>query len=471
VKDWCEAAEKGIYAVLARSNFYGQVRPLIYYSCLYGHDAMLPQKHHENGRLVFHTVSPAELYLDTNEYDQVETVYRVFTMKLDEAAEFFGLDKLHPEIRRDYEAAKSSRIHREMRKEVQIIHAVYRRKERDETSATKGNMPFASVYVDAVNKHLIEESGYKDFPYAVFVWDKKIGTAYGISPAYEALDTARAFDFLKEAELDMADISAHPPVNIPDGERGIDPMRPGGKFWYKEGSGMVAPIGAGLNFPITLEVMREYEKSLRDVLDVDFFLSLMTEGPARTATEVMERKSEKIGTLSFLVENLEAALAKVVQTVFDMMAEAGELPPLAPALQNIDRQVGLKMECVGPLSQIQQSYYDEQGISKTVQLIGSIAQISQAVPALGAALDFVDGDALVKRGMETAGAAQTMIREDDDVAAMRQQRAEAQAAAAQAQQAMQQQAMVMQNFNKLNQPTQPGSLAAAMDNMNQGGQG
>ena len=78
VKDWLEAAERVLYAEFARSNLYAQVPKLIGDAATFGHGAMLIDEDVLNGRLRFTTLRIPEFYLDINEYDEVETVFRYF---------------------------------------------------------------------------------------------------------------------------------------------------------------------------------------------------------------------------------------------------------------------------------------------------------------------------------------------------------------------------------------------------------
>jgi hypothetical protein len=94
VKDWLEGAERILYAEFARSNLYAQVPKLIGDAATYGHGAMLIDEDVLNGRLRFTTLRVPEYYLDINEYDEVETVFRRFTMTLRNAASFFGEEHL-----------------------------------------------------------------------------------------------------------------------------------------------------------------------------------------------------------------------------------------------------------------------------------------------------------------------------------------------------------------------------------------
>jgi hypothetical protein len=478
VKDWLEAAERALYAEFARSNLYAQVPKLIGDAATYGHGAMLIDEDVLNARLRFTTLRLPEFYLDINEYDEVETVFRYFTMTLKNAVSFFGEDNLSEVTRQDYQDKKR------WNNEINVIHAVFRRQEYDEEKQDQKNMPFASVYIEDGQDHLIEESGYRDFPYAVFIWDKIIGTGYGESPAIHALDDIRLLNKTEEARLKVAQLAAEPPMNAPDtmrpevevvprtggagvggkAGRGRELLAPGLVNYYDDPSLIMTPVNTGMNFPITIEVTDSIEARIRDWFNVDFFLMLQHQGAGRnqmTATEVMELQGEKAAVLSDLVVNLNGALSRIVQRSFNILWRQGKIPP--PPDLVAQGGAGLKVDFIGPLAQSQKKYHETGGIAQGLQIAGGIAQIAPA------ALDVVDFDEMMKTGIEGAGVNQRIIREAEDVAKIRQARAQAEAQAQQQAAAMEQQKNILGNFNKLNEPLKPGTALEAMGRQAAGG--
>ncbi|MDR1239562.1 MAG: head-tail connector protein [Treponema sp.] len=483
VKDWLERAERALYAEFSRSNLYAQVPKLIGDAAAYGHGAMLIDEDVLNARLRFTALRLPEFYLDSNEYDEVETVFRYFTMTLQNAASFFGEEKLSRVTRQDYGDKKKRN------NEISIIHAVYRRQDYDEEKQDRKNMPFASVYVEDGQDHLIEESGYHDFPYAVFIWDKIAGTGYGESPAIYALDDIRLLNKTEEARLKAAQLSAEPPVNAPDdmrpevevvprmnkiapngiapggkAGRGRDLILPGLVNYYDTPDKVMTPVNVGMNFPVTIEITNSVEERIRDWFNVDFFLMLQHRGAGRdpmTATEVMELQGEKAAVLSDLVVNLNGALSRIIQRSFNILWRQGKIPPPPDVIARGGAK--LKVDFIGPLAQAQKRFHETGGIGQSLQIAGAIGQIAPA------ALDVVDFDEMMKNGIEGAGISQLVIREDEDVAKIRQARIQAEAEARRQALAMEQQKNVLGNFNKLNEPLKPGTALEAIGSQMAGG--
>lgn len=134
-----------------------------------------------------------------------------------------------------------------------------------------------------------------------------------------------------------------------------------------------------------------------------------------------------------VVENVENELLQpMVDITFDALIEAGVLPPPPPELQQ-GNGAELKTEFIGLLSQAQRSV-SMSGVDRIIGATASIAAAKQD-PSVW---DKIDTDKVIDRAATYLGVDPEIIRGDDEVAAMRQQRADAMAAqqrAAQAQQA------------------------------------
>jgi hypothetical protein len=454
VKDWLEEVEKLLYAEYSRSNLYRELPKAIENAVTFGHGLMLVDEDLAQNRIRVTSEDVSEIYLDKNEYGDVDTVYRVFTMTVKHAAAFFGEDKLHEKAREDYKDPKRRR------NEIEIIHAVYPRTDREENNPGVKNKAYASVFVDKTNEYLIGESGYDDFPYAVFIWDAKPGSAYGISPAIKALDDVRLLNIAEEERIRLAQLSARPPLMVPNKMQGQEQIVPAGHNYYYDSDKLIFPISVGENFPITIEITQSIEERIRDWFHVDFFLMLQHQDRQMTATEVLELQGEKAAVLGNMVANLNVALHKIVRRSYDILLNQGKLPEPPEALR--ETQAELKVDFIGVLAQAQKKTHQYQGIAAGIQLMGAIANLAGAIPAAAEALDVVDLDRLVKTGFEGNGVPQDIIREDEDIAAIRQARARAQAAAAQQSQAMEQQKNILGNYNKLNEPVNQDSVLGQM---------
>jgi hypothetical protein len=454
VKDWLELAEEALYREYNRGNLYSQIPALIESAATFGHGTMLVDEDVVSGKIRCVTMNPAEIYLDTNEFDEVDTVFREFYMTVENAAAYFGLDKLAEETRTTWndETAKS--------KTIRLCHGVYKNKEGDGGNSVSKKFMYSSVFIDLGNNHVIQEGGYQDFPYAVFIWKKTMGKKYGIGPALCAVNDIRLLHKTEESRLEVAQLSARPPMNVPERLKGSEQLVPDGRNYYLEQDKMIFPIQIGANFPITIEVTRDLEERIKDWFHVDFFLMLQQQSRQMTATEVVELQGEKAAVLSNMVTNLNFALQKIVRRSVDILFRQGKMPELPNALR--DTRTSMKVDFIGVLAQAQKKAHRTNGVMQGIQIMGALAQLAPAVPQIAEAFDYVDASVILKNGFETAGMSQLVIREEDDVQRMRQERARAQMEAAQQQMMIQQEDAVMKNYKQLNEPVNPQGALAQM---------
>jgi len=155
----------------------------------------------------------------------------------------------------------------------------------------------------------------------------------------------------------------------------------------------------------------------------DLFLMLATAGPDQrmTATEVAERHEEKLLMLGPVLERLHNELLEpLIDITFDHMARDGALPPPPDALEGQD----LSVEFISMLAQAQRAI----GVNSVDRLLGTVGAISQWNQEV---LDKIDVDAVVDTYADKLGVPPELIVSDDQVAMVREKRAEMQAAQAQ----------------------------------------
>lgn len=455
VKDWLEQAEKAFYSAVNRSNLYSEAPGFLRDAATYGHGVMLIDEDLNEQRIRYSTRPTPEIYLDVNEFDEVDTVYRNFSMTVRNMVSFFGEENCHKEVREKFKE-------RDRKNDtINVLHAVYPRKDADPQRKDIKAAPWASMYIDLDNKHLIEESGYWENPYATFPWERIPGVAYGDSPSQQALCDILLLNRAEEARLKVAQLSAEPPMNVSSKMRGNESVVPGGFNYYEKPDEIMTPINTGANFPITINVTQDIEGRIRDWFHVDFFLMLQSQDRQKTATEVVELQGEKAAVLSSLIVNLNNALASLVRRTFNILYRQGKIPKPPAVLQGTGAQI--KIDFVGPLAQAQKKYHQAGGVSQSLALVGPVLQLFPETR------DYINGDRLAVEILDANGFPQGALREEEEVKGIRDARAQIAQEQQQQAMAMQQQQGIMQNFNKLNEPVKQGSALAEVGKQLAGG--
>ena len=437
-----------------RSNLYKQAATWINDAATIGHGVMLIEDNVKDGTLLFTTQRCNEIYLDVNSKGEIDTVFRKYLMTVRNAVEFFGLDKLDDTVKAQYEEVS------QWNNKIEILFCVMPREDYNPNMPDSKNMPYAAIYIDKSHNKLIEESGFTEMPYSIFEWDQIPGLAYSNSPAINALPDIKFLNIATKTSEEIAQTSAEPPMKVSAEVREIN-ILPRGMTYLPNANSILEPVKTGENYPITIQITQQIEQRVKDWFNVDFFLMLQQKQGKMTATEVMELQGEKSAVLSNLIVNLNSALSKIIERSFNLLMNAGRLPLPPQTLSGTN--TAMKIDFMGPLAVAQKKYHTAGGIASAMQLAGGIMQL---FPNSG---DFIDADELVKRAMEGQGMPQAVIREDDDVQKLREQRVKAQQQAqAQAQQQQMLQS-VMQNANKLGEMPEQGSVMQQLNEQLKGG--
>lgn len=455
VKDFLEAVERLMYAHFAASNFYKSIVNWVHDTCVHGHAVMLIDEDFENNSIRYTKIPNNEVYLDINARGDVDTVYRKYYLSLRNAVETFGLENLDKQLQSDYE--DESRWN----DNVEIVQAVYPRKDYNPEFKNAENKPYACIFYDTQHNKIIKESGYDEFPFAVFEWDRYDGYAYSSSPAQNALEDCKFLNIAEKTSCEIAQTSAKPPFKVSESIRQVN-ITPNGFTYIDDPNAILEAIKTGENYPISLEVKESKKQDVRDWFFVDFFLMLQSKTRNNmTATEVQELQGEKAATLSNIIVNMNDALQRIIARTFNLLMKQGKIRNIPEALRGHGSD--MKVEFLGPLAQMQKKYHNMGGTLQALQVMGPIMQMFPN------SADYIDPDALMKTTMEGQGLPQNVIREDDDVKRIRQERVQAEQAAMQQQQQMAMAQSLMQNADKLGKSVEPNSPMEEMNSQLAGG--
>lgn len=421
-KEWLESVEDVMYQEFATSNFQEQIHELYHDLITFGTGIMFVEGDDEPtpSSLRFSTRHIGECYVSENEYGRVDTVFRKFKMPMRAAINRFGADLVPQKIVKQSEKDPYSLI--------ELVHAVYPRDDFDVTRVDAINKPFASVYYDAEEKKVLSESGFDEFPYLAPRYLKasyEIG--YGRSPAMTALADIKMLNKMSEVTIRAAQKQVDPPLLVPD-DGFILPIRtiPGGLNFYRSGSrDRIEPLNIGANNPLGLNMEEQRRKAIQSAFYVDQLI--LGQGPQMTATEVVQRTEEKMRLLGPVLGRLQAELLQpLITRVYNILGKK-QLFRTAP---EFIQDNNISIEYVSPLAKAQRMG-DVQSAIRLFELLGPIMQIDRGI------MDYVDSDGLTKHMIRALSVPATAVRGDEEVAAIREQRAERQAQQQQLQQAQQ----------------------------------
>lgn len=139
-----------------------------------------------------------------------------------------------------------------------------------------------------------------------------------------------------------------------------------------------------------------------------------------TAEEIRALQNEKLQEVGPVVDRLnQDLLDPLVEQSFDIMVAQGRIPPPPQALQKRP----LKVEYTSIIAQAQKAL----AAGSVEQFTGFVLKVLEAKPNDPSVLDKVDTDELIERYADDMTIPPGIVRDDDDVTAIRQSRAQAQA--------------------------------------------
>src|SRR5690606_134136 len=144
-----------------------------------------------------------QLYFAENEFGDVDLVHRDWHWTARQAYQKWG-DKLPKHI---VDAAKQRPMDM-----FRFLHVVKPRTDIDVSRRDYRGMPYVSYYIAYSTRDLIEEGGYRAFPYAIGRYDLNAGEVYGRSPCMTILPGVKMLNAMKRTTIQAANLSVLPPL-------------------------------------------------------------------------------------------------------------------------------------------------------------------------------------------------------------------------------------------------------------------
>lgn len=436
VQQYLQRYDEAMYAEFNRSNFYAILGEWFRDAGSVGTATLYTEEDIGNDSAVHTPIHLREIFISENRYGSVDTVHRKFFLTARQAVQQFGKDRLHPTI-----VENSTKDPEKMH---EFLHAVFPNKDRTYGSLLSENKAISSVYLQKMARPEIEDglvvrkSGFDINPYAVWRLRKNSDEVYGYSPAHDSMVTIKSINQMDKTLLKAAQLAVEPALNVPERMRGSNNLnRPNGRNYFDRGGDKASAIHTGANYPIGIDREERMQRIIEDKYRVEFFMILARAEREMTATEIMERQSEKAVLLGPQVDRLiQEGLVKTFDVVSDIADKAGRLPePPQIVIDAINQrrgseQLSIDIRFTGPLAQAQRRIFQLQPIKNG---LNELAQASTVFPKV---LDRVDPDKLAERILDSTNFPQDIMRTDDELQELRDEQ-EAELAQAKLQQQMQ----------------------------------
>jgi hypothetical protein len=427
VKDWLHTVTQRMSTVFLQSNWYN-ILPTLYYDLgVFGTGAMMIEEDDEE--VIRCTSFPVGSYYIANDSKgRVRVFVREFGMQVRQIVEKFGdngndLSKISTPVRNAWEQGSLDAW-------FDIVHVIAPNPEHDVNRLDSKYKAFASCYYERGNNDpelFLEEKGYDEFPVFVPRWSVTGEDVYATDcPGMTVLGDVKALQLGEKRSAQAMEKQLNPPLVGPTSLRNSKVSElPGDITWVDE------------TVPNQLRPLHEVKPSLQDWeyrqerirqrinegMYANLFLMLAYTDPSRgkqpvTATEIAERQEEKLLALGPVLEQLNQDLLDPgIDRVFAIMVRMGLIPPPPEELVN----VALKVEYISIMAQAQKMI----GLSSLERFSGFVNSQLAATPNDPSILDKVDRDQMIDEYADMTGIPPRIIVPDEQVTAIRAQRAKA----------------------------------------------
>ena len=416
VADYLEDVAREVQHALNKSNFYNEIITSYKSSGVYGTSILLSEEDVEDD-IRFYSLPIKQCCIVDDSRGRVAEYYIEFEYTALQAEDRWGEAKLSEAMKEDLKG-------RNPNKKYKFILLIAQRHKRDITKTDKANMRVEAVWVDKDSKSILEEGGYNEFPAMTHRFDKRPFIPWGFSPAMKSLPFARLLNASSKTNLRAMMKLTDPPIAIPENAF-IMPFNanPRAVNYYNrtkmESSKDIFAFGNFGNPQVGMSMVEYYTLKVKSIMFYDVFLAFDTLTKQMNNPEVMERINEKMTMLApavgrYCAEILNPIIIRTIGVLF----RRGKLPP--PPDEMID-DPSYEIDYVSQLAQAQR----RSELNSLTTALGLVGQMAQFTPEV---LDKVDADRVVNEVWGITGAPIKTLRDDTEVDAIRQNRAEQQQA-------------------------------------------
>lgn len=442
VKEWLYDVTKRMETVFIRSNIYNAL-PVIYGDIGVFATAAMSLEEDFDGDVIRCYPFPIGSYMIANDHKlKVNVFFREFSMTVRQIVSRFGelteggqanWDNMSHHVKNLWEQGQTEAW-------VNVCHVISPNDEYDESKLESKYKKYRSVYYErgygssttqgysVDDNRILSDKGYNYFPILCPRWEVTGEDVYGTDcPGMTALGDVKALQLMHRRKAKAVDKMIDPPMTAPSSMKNQKASLLPADITYidtREGQQGFRPTHeVRPNIQELLLDIQSHQGRIQRAFYEDLFLMLANSDRREiTAREIDERHEEKLLALGPVLEQLnQDLLDPLIDNTFEIMLQQGLIPPPPEELQGMQ----LKVEYISVMAQAQKLV----GIGGIERFTGFAGQVAQVNPSI---LDKVNADKLIEIHGDYNSIPPGIVRTDDEVAAIRDQRAQQQQAQAQA---------------------------------------
>jgi len=429
VKHWAHTVQQRMFTVIGRSNAYTTLQQAYGDLGTFGTAAVIIERDEESV-IRMEAFPIGSYFLGTDATHRVNLFAREFSLTVAQLVQKFPDAEYSEQV-------KGLIREKKWRESISVAHLICPNAYHEGSGARSQDMPFRSYYWEIGADRLQEGptksngflrvSGYKRFPVLGMRWEVSAGESYGTNcPGMTALGDIRELQLLTKRYAQAVEKMVNPPMQAPAAMRN-QRMSFGANdvtFVPVAGQPIQPAQTVNVNLDHLLNRMNQKGDAINTAYFADLFLLIANDERAQraTATEIGVRQEEKLLALGPMLERLnDDGLNPFIDLVFDAMAEQGMFPEPPEAMQGME----LKVEYVSIMAQAQRLV----GVGGMERFASTTANLAAAIPDV---LDVFNADIWTQRYADMLGLDPDVANSPEEVAEIRNARAQAQAEVQQA---------------------------------------
>jgi len=422
VKVWLDQVTTLLQAIFAKSNLYTMAPALFGELLAFGTGAMF---HLDNFDTVarFYTMTVGQYWLAQNDKYEIDTILRENMMTTRQIVERFPKENISRAVMNAYDNGKYLQ-------NWPVCHMVMPNTEYEAGHPLARKFAWTSCYWEVQNEDchtMLEEGGFQEFPVICPRWEVIGEDVYATDcPGMTALGDVKGLQIAEKRLAQGIDKQVNPPLKGPASLKGQQiSSLPGGVTLY-DGDPQRERLEPLYNvMPQVGELVRNIdrvERRIKQAFLEDLFRSIANMEGVQPQNELFltQQRQETLLQLGPTLERLHGeGITKLIDRTFNQCLRAELLPTPPPELQG----QALSVQYVSPLMTAQRAVATS-NIDRVTAYIGGLQAAGFQQVA-----DKFDADQAVDEYANALGVPPKLIVPDDQVAAIRQQRAQQQQAA------------------------------------------
>ncbi|MDP2334744.1 MAG: portal protein, partial [Reyranella sp.] len=291
VRLWLDDVTQRMLRVFARSNLYNALAVVYEELGVFGTAAMVVVEDVKDVVRAY-PLTAGEYWLAQSERLTVNTLYRALSMTTFQLVERFGRGAVSLQVRERYDRGEWDR-------EVEVVHAIEPNEGREVGRLDNRNMPFRSVWFEksGAGDAVLSVGGFEEFPALCPRWHLIGNDVWGRSPGMDALPDAKSLQLMQMSFAQALEKMINPPMVASPSLRGSTASGlPAAITYVADTQGAGFKPAYQINPPLDQmsAAIERRQQAVRAAFYADLFLMATQLDDVRSATEIAERRDEKL---------------------------------------------------------------------------------------------------------------------------------------------------------------------------------